>query len=313
LIPSVIIVAIVGAFLDSKAITIISLSLDVTCIACLCIAHRNNEWLGDDDITQCLDCVPVLLVGNVVFNVLYNTMSSVFFSEACQMDTRLGSAADATQLNGAFFNLGDSFAVIAFTPIIERSIPCLQRCLGRDVSLNMKLYAGIGAATAAQLIAAALEYARQASPVLPIESNCAPKATDGSGHVHMSSLNAFWMIIPYALIGIGEVLVNPVLQHTAYEGAPPSMRSMLQAFNLFAMGGMPNAVSSGLSLITEQYTPNDLNEGNLPMVYYINAMFAVVGCCLYYWVSQAYASRAKKVEVITCYVETESSSEEGLS
>ena len=77
----------------------------------------------------------------------------------------------------------------------------------------------------------------------------------------MSGFSAFYMIIPYVLIGIGEVLVNPVLQHTAYEGAPASMRSMLQAFNLFAMGGMPNAVSSGLSLITQRYTPNNLNMG----------------------------------------------------
>ena len=61
----------------------------------------------------------------------------------------------------------------------------------------------------------------------------------------------------------------------------------LQAYNLFAMGGMPNAVSSGLTLITQQYTPNNLNDGNLPMVYYINAIFAVLGCDLYYWVSKA--------------------------
>ena len=53
------------------------------------------------------------------------------------------------------------------------------------------------------------------------------------------------------------------------------------------MGGMANAVSFGLSLITQQYTLNNLNDGNLPMVYYINAIFAVLGCGLYYWVSKA--------------------------
>merc|ERR1712151_1236936 len=73
---------------------------------------------------------------------------------------------------------------------------------------------------------------------------------------------------------------EPCASAHCYEGAPASMRSMLQAFNLFAMGGMPNAVSSGLSLITQQYTPNNLNDGNLPMVYYINAIFAALGCGL---------------------------------
>merc|ERR1712083_1283203 len=100
------------------------------------------------------------------------------------------------------------------------------------------------------------------------------------------------------LIGIGEVLVNPVLQHKAYEGAPESMRSMLQAFNLFAMGGMPNAVSSALSLATAVFTPNNLNNGNLPMVYYINAVFGLVGCALYYAVGKSRANSSKTVHKV---------------
>jgi len=288
MIPALIAMAIVAAFVDSLVLTLLSLILDIVCIACLCVAHRTNDWLGDaDGVTQCLDCIPTLLVGNITFNVLYNTMASVFYSEACQMDTRLGSAANSTQLNGAFFNLGDAFAIIVFTPVIDWIIRALQKSTGKTVTLNMKLYAGIAFAVGSQLLAAAFEYARKSAPVLPIPSHCAPLEGDGSGHVHMSGFSAFWMTIPYAMIGIGEVLVNPVLQHTAYEGAPASMRSMLQAFNLFAMGGMPNAVSSGLSLITQQYTPNNLNDGNLPMVYYINAIFAALGCGLYYWVSKA--------------------------
>merc|ERR1711988_100469 len=100
--------------------TVASLVLDINCMACLCWAHRDNTWLGADDVTRCLDCVPVLLVGNVAFNVLYMTMASVFYAEACQMDTRLGSGPDAMQLNGACLQLADSFTIITFTPLIER-------------------------------------------------------------------------------------------------------------------------------------------------------------------------------------------------
>merc|ERR1712151_1012614 len=99
--------------------------------------------------------------------------------------------------------------------------------------------------------------------VLPIGSDCAPLMANGE-HVRMSGMGAFWMSVPYGMIGIGEVLVNPVLQHVAYEGADPSMRSLMQAFNLFAMGGLPNAVSAALTEATARFTPNDLNDGNLP-------------------------------------------------
>jgi len=53
----------------------------------LCVSHQNNSWLGEPhSVTRCLDGVPTVIVGNVTFNVLYNTMFSLFYSQACQMD-----------------------------------------------------------------------------------------------------------------------------------------------------------------------------------------------------------------------------------
>mmetsp|Transcript_79436 Transcript_79436/g.227975 ORF Transcript_79436/g.227975 Transcript_79436/m.227975 type:complete len:583 (-) Transcript_79436:92-1840(-) len=282
LLPLLIIVSIVQAVLPSGALTTVSLVLDVLCIGCLCIAHTDNRWLGEADaMTKCLDAVPAILVGNVTFNVLYNTMSSVFYSQSCQMDTRLGSGADAMQLNGAFFNLGDALAIIIFTPLIDRCfLPVAEWLAGRKIGYDLKILTGIGFAMAAQAIAALLEYFRKQGGVLPIGSKCAPLLPDGQ-HVEMSDFSAFWMSVPYAMIGIGEVLVNPVLQHVAYAGADPSMRSLMQAFNLFAMGGLPNAVSAAMTQATASFVPNDLNQGNLPLVYLINIVFGVLGCLVY--------------------------------
>lgn len=304
LIPVIIVVAVVQAFDDSMPMTVASLVLDIICMACLCWAHRDNAWLGADDVTRCLDCVPVLLVGNVAFNVLYNCMSSVFYAEACQMDTRLGSGSNALQLNGAFLNLADSFAIIIFTPLIDRFfVPGVERMLQQKVSLNMKIYAGIAAGIGSQLVAALLEYVRKDAALLDIPSHCAPLGADGE-HIKMSSINVFWMAIPYALIGIGEVLVNPVLQHYAYGGAPESMRSMLQAFNLFAMGGMPNAISSGISMATKTFTPNNLNNGDLVNVYYINAAFGILGCAFFYFASSGVGKSDGKAGTIADNSET---------
>jgi dipeptide/tripeptide permease len=242
------------------------------------LAHRDNAWFGvQDDVTTCLACVPALLVGNITFNIQYNTMASLFYSQACQMDTRVGG----TQLNAAILSLADSIAIVVFTPIFNQcAFPCIKRCIGREVSLNMKIYTGILFAIGSQVVAAILEEIRKDAPVLDIGSVCAPEV-DGE-HVRMSDMSVWWMAIPYMMIGIGEILVNPVLQHTAYEGAPESMRSMLQAFNLFAMGGMPNAVAAGISLATRKYTPNNLNNGNLKVVYMLNCFIGVVGMFLWW-------------------------------
>jgi len=282
MLPLLITVSIVQAVLPVEGLTIASLVLDILCIGCLCFAHRDNSWMGKPDaVTRCLNSVPALLVGNVTFNVLYNAMSSIFYSQACQMDTRLSSGPEAMQLNGAFFNLGDAIAIIAFTPILERLvIPGAEKLLGKKVSYSAKIMAGVGFAMGAQAVAAALESIRMHTEVLSIPSKCAPLLPDGQ-HVHMSGLSAFWMCVPYGMIGIGEVLVNPVLQHVAYDGADPSMRSLMQAFNLFAMGGLPNAVSAALTQATASLVPNDLNDGNLVLVYLINIAFGIFGCCVY--------------------------------
>jgi len=291
LLPALIVLSVLQVFYPSRALTIASLLADLICIGCLCTAHYNNSWLGEPDcVTRCLDVVPKIIVGNVTFNVLYNTMFSLFYSQACQMDTRL---AGGLQLSGAFFNLGDAFAVIIFTPLLERLIvPFAERKLGREVSSNMKVLTGISVAIASQLTAAVLEYSRRSAEVLSIPSNCAPLASDGQ-HVRMSTMSAFWMVLPYAMVGIGEALVNPVLWHVAYT-ADPSMKSLMQAFCQFAMGGLPNAISAALTQATKSWTPNNLNNGNLPMVYFVNAAFCLAGCAVYVFVTRSSGSKDGK-------------------
>jgi len=130
-----------------------------------------------------------------------------------------------------------------------------------------------------------IEYARLGAGPLPIGSNCAPLEPNGE-HVNMSALSAFWMLIPYCLVGIGEVFVNPVLQHYAYADTAPSMRSMMQAFNMFAMGGMPNALSSSLTSATAPFVQNNLDDGNLPVAYFINVGLGLLGCILFFVVTR---------------------------
>ena len=89
LIPLFILVSIVNAFAESPTLKIVSAVVAVVCIGSLVIAHLNNKaFLPKGDVSDCLDCVPLLLVGNLFFGILQSTIASVFQSQACQMDTR---------------------------------------------------------------------------------------------------------------------------------------------------------------------------------------------------------------------------------
>merc|ERR1719433_2083690 len=80
-----------------------------------------------------------------------------------------------------------------------------------------------------------MEQSRRHAPTLAIESNCAP-----SGIV-MSDMSGMWMLIPFFLMGLGEVYANPTLLHYAYSKSAPTMRTLASAAFFFII-----AVSSSL-------------------------------------------------------------------
>merc|ERR1712154_682641 len=93
----------------------------------------------------------------------------------------------------------------------------------------------------------------------------------------MSDISAFWMFLPFSMTGLGEMLVQPMLQHYAYAEVPDDMRSFMQAVYGFAKGAMPAAFTSIYFQAVRRFTPNVLNEGNLPLVYAINCGIIVLG------------------------------------
>jgi len=297
LVPVVIVVAFVNAFVENSALKVAAILVALACIVSLVAAHWDNSYLPEGGIRMCLDCVPILLVGNLFFNILQSTIASVFLSEACQMDTR-SDRSDFTdegfQYNGDFFRLANPISIVLVTPLLDFVIyPFVARSTGREVSMGCKVIAGFTFAIGAQLAAAAIEYKRRSDPVLPVPSHCAPYIEGTHEKIHMSSTNSFYMLAPYAMVGIGEILVNPVLQHLAYEGAPSEMKPLLQAFNLFAMGALPNAVASCISQALKSQVPNNLNDGNLPLVYFINSAIGIVGIFCFFAVFRYAPERLK--------------------
>lgn len=232
-----------------------------------------------EEAKQTFAAVPVIVVVNLAFNLCYNSMNAAFPSQACQMDLRVGGK----QLNGAFFNIADAVVIVVFTLICESCLyPLMARLSGRkSVSLTQKIILGLVIAAASNLAAAVLEIQRRQAPFLCNAgfSECAPGyADDGLHGTRMNDISAFWTFIPFAMVGIAEVLINPCMYCYSYESAPVEVRSLLQAFNLFFQGSVSNAFTA---VVAKLAYPNNLNKGHLEYYYYVNAACSVVGIGLY--------------------------------
>merc|ERR1719277_43560 len=200
-------------------------------------------------------------------------MAAAMPAQACQMNCFYSGD---NQLNGAFFNLGDAVAIVIFAPIFDTLVyPMWAKCQGKNVSLGQKLVAGLFCAAASNVVAALLESARKAAPLMTNRpfTDCSP-----GQDIYMNNISAFWMFIPFGLVGFGEILVMPSMYHYAYEAAPKKVRAAVQAFNLVAQGCLSNAFSAALS---RAFVPDNLNKGNLNVYYYVNVVVALVGIALY--------------------------------
>eukprot|EP00746_Dinoflagellata_sp_MGD_P142140 gnl/MRDRNA2_/MRDRNA2_75128_c0_seq2.p1 gnl/MRDRNA2_/MRDRNA2_75128_c0~~gnl/MRDRNA2_/MRDRNA2_75128_c0_seq2.p1 ORF type:complete len:274 (-),score=16.74 gnl/MRDRNA2_/MRDRNA2_75128_c0_seq2:32-793(-) len=212
-------------------------------------------------------------------------MFGPFYAQACQMDLRVskwfGSGYSSQQFNGAFFNCGDSIAICCAAPFFDRCLfPMLARLQGSDsvVPIKPRVCCGLLCAFIAVVVAACLEVWRRSAPGTGEDSKCAPPK------IQMSSVPAIWMFLPYALFGIGEVLINPVLYNAAYIRVPPEMRTLAQGFNLAASGALSTAIASAISSIAGQaWQPDDLNKGHLEYIYVIVAVMLIVATFSFLW------------------------------
>ena len=238
----------------------------------------------------------MIVVVNLCFSLCYNSMNNAFPSQACQMDVRMGSA----QLNGAFYNISDALAIVIFTPIFESCLfPLIGRLKGSPVRLGQKIVAGLVIAAMSNLSASFLEYQRRSAPFLCDAgfSLCAPHYTeDGLRGTRMKDISAFSIFLPFILVGISEILVNPCMYCFCYESAPPQVRSLLQAFNLFFSGSVSNAFTA---VVSKLLYPNDLDVGRLELYYFANASAALAGILLYFAITRCgKSSKAKELHEI---------------
>ena len=277
----------------ANALSYTALALSAYSCIILALVHTNNNdiraleddkagTLTADEAASTLDTVPVLLVVNTGFNLLYNCMNGYMQSQACQMDLTIGSS----QINGAFFNVADCLAIIITIPLFEHVVyPAIEKAKGSPITRNQKLVGGMIMGTVGVVICVALEFARRAAPVMDVISDCAPEG------VRMSQLSAWYMTIPFFLIGAAEGMINPALSYFSYNQAPSNARSLCQAFNLLASGAISNGFTAVITTTLAQYYTDDLNEGKLEYYYYISIVGAVLTIPVYFWLASKFQEK----------------------
>lgn len=101
------------------------------------------------------------------------------------------------------------------------------------------------------------------------------------------AVNILWMILPYFLIGMGEVFTFSTGYEAAFLIAPPDQKALASAFNCFCIGGLPSYISAALFTACEKWaftTPSgDTHLDKLPV--YVEAhvsyyLWVLLGICI---------------------------------
>lgn len=234
--------------------------------------HLEGEPLSPQQIGSFLRLLPVLFMANLAFSALYNSMQFWFQQQACQMDLRIPYSLTGAQFSGSFFMIADCLGIVLATPLaVDWLNPILDNRSGGRFGTGAKFSLGMAFAACSVFLAAHIERLRRELPVLPIESKCAPQG------VFMSDIGAIWMVVPFFLMGLGEIYTQPVLMHFAYTKSPAAMRTLASVTTL-VIGAVSNAIFTAQIAALSPIIPNDLNKGHLEYGHYLNiALGAVFG------------------------------------
>jgi peptide/histidine transporter 3/4 len=222
---------------------------------------------SNSDVRTFLSVIPTLITANLAFGALYNSMQYWYQQQACQMDLRVPIIGG--QFAGSFFMIADCLGIVVATPLaINWANPFLERNLRGSFGFTVKYGLGMAFGIISVALAARFEMLRRSASVTSEVSNCAPAG------IHMSDLSASWMIVPFFLMGLGEIYTQPVLMHFAYIRSPPAMQTLVVATSAL-IGAVSNGIFTLQINALSSFVPNDLNQGQLEVGYLSNIVIGV--------------------------------------
>jgi len=255
------------------------------------VVQPENQVLTVTEVKTFLRLLPLLVATELSYGCL-NSMAETWYSrQACQMDLRLawgGSAVDAPQMFVGFFTVFSCLLVVVATPLfLLFGLPRLRRAceaLGLQYRDWTNYLVGLGFGIASALVAAHLELCRKNSDLLDIVSECAPVGAS------VRSMSGFWMLVPYALMSISTLLTVPTIMMVSFRQVPRNMRSITAVTFLFMQSASDSVITS-VSLAMVEYTPKDLDTGNLEYLYFIGIIVSLTLLGLFSFLLQGFEER----------------------
>jgi len=243
-------------------------------------------------VYELLRLIPVLLYA-VVFFTVYNQMTANFVSQACQMNV-FWNGRDGSQINGAFLNCGDAFAIIIFIPFFDKVVyPIIERVKGSPFTPLQKFVTGLFCSGLAMVVAILIEYKRRAAPLLldastglPAKALCSPKESQP-----MSDVSVWIMLIPFFLVGMAECLISVPMFDLCYNEVPEALRSTAQAMNLFTMA-LGGSIATAITGLLAFSIKNNLNDSHIEYQYYVLAVMSFMSVPAFMYTTRNFKYKA---------------------
>jgi len=273
-----------------------------------------------EEVMGFMRALPTIICVTIGFNIVYGGMdiyqiqacqmdTRTGFSEGLNEFFFLSGG----QFNGVFFSLGNNASIIVCIPLFEKVVfPCIKSMRrGQPLSRATKYNFGFLFAILGCVLGIAIEAARRNAPLIGCDqdtgddcfcavdgimvtgngtesragctnlqgawllvSQCGPKG------VALSDISAWWTFIPYWVTGMGEILVNPVIQEFAFDEVSSNLKSLLMGVTMVVMGCIPSVISGSLS----GFIPTDLNRGNVDIVFIIFIILSLILLGVYHMI-----------------------------
>lgn len=260
-------------------------------------ASRGGKVADDfvNDTWRVAGLVPFLFIVLCFFNVTYWYMSSYLIYQGLEMNPTWG--IESNVLNSGI----NPLCIIGFGALLDFVVWPALRKRNLEPGYMNKFMLGCLCGVSAMLYQVFLEYT--------IKSD-----TWGPDRTQLVSI--FAQVPTYALIGLGEILVNPTAYDLAYKIAPESFKGMANGLSVFMVGCVPNLIASAIAATTTSWQqdangctsrfdtecdsglvdPNgeqvwDYSSTNMQNLYWIGATFAALGLVVIQFVGKPLLNR----------------------
>jgi len=226
----------------------------------------------------------------IMFWCLYAQMSSIIFSQGTVMRLKVN---DDFSLPVSSLQLFNSLVILILVPLFDRVLyPVLRK---NNISFTPLRRIGVGflLAILGMIYSGGLEVYR----LELYKDNYVIIQNLDDKEIEAVDLSIFWQAPGFMFIGAAEVLASITGLEFAYEEAPPSMRSMVQATYLLttALGnylGLVLVLFVNLASMDKPWIANNINDGHLDLYFFTLAVLGFLNLYLFMYLASKYKPRA---------------------